>query len=86
MELDNKYRIVYDENNVILQFHEIRVKNKKDDTKEDYEFVDSFYYPNVKSALKSYVQKSIKGSQSVLDLMCRIDDLEIKIDKLKNNK
>ena len=87
MTLDGNYRIVYDENNVVLQFHEIREKTKKlDNSKESYEYVDNFYFPTVKHALKSYINKSLKYSNSHLDLICRIEDLELKIDKLKLNK
>lgn len=83
MKLDEKYRIVYDENNVVLQFFEQRVKEKKDGNKENYEFVDSFYFPNIKQALKSYANKTLKGSSSFLDLICRIELLESKIDNLE---
>lgn len=85
MELDEKFRILYDESNVILQFHEIRDRKKKDETIESYEYVDNFYYPTILHALKSYTNKSLKYSKSILDLICRIEDLEVKINKLKLN-
>ena len=87
MELDKNYRIVYDETNVILQFHEIREKTKKiDNSKERYEYIDNFYYPTVKHALKGYINKCLKYSNSMLELICSIEDLELKIDKLELNK
>jgi hypothetical protein len=83
MEVDEKFRIVYDENNVILQFHEIRIKSKKDETKEEYEFVDNFYYSNIAQALKSYTNKCLKGSDSISELIQRIENLETLIPNLK---
>ena len=82
MELDDKYRVVYDENNVVLQFYEKRVKTKKSGDKETYEFTDNFYYPNIKSALKAYLNKSIKGSESVKVVLERINLVENRINQL----
>lgn len=82
MELDDKYRVVYDENNVVLQFYEKRVKTKKSGDKEVYEFTDNFYYPNIKSALKAYLNKSIKGSESVKVVLERINLVENRINQL----
>ena len=83
MQVDEKFRIVYDENNVILQFHEIRIKTKKDGTEEQYEFVDNFYYSNITQALKSYTNKCLNGSNSILGLIKRIENLETLIPNLK---
>lgn len=88
MDLDENYRILYDETNVILQFHELRIKGEKAKNKgEQFEFTQDYFYPNIKSALKSYINKSLKGSNSILDLVCRIEDLENRVSNIKlNNK
>jgi methionine salvage enolase-phosphatase E1 len=85
MKLASNYRIVKEENNTILQFHEDRVKIKKDGTKEPYEFVDSFFYPNLKSALKAYVNKAVGDCKEVKEVLKKIEQLENKIDKLLKN-
>ena len=83
MDLDSKYRIVYDDNNVVLQFHEKRKRVKvKTGVEEDYEYVDNFYYSNMKQALKNYVNKSLKGAESIDKLIIAIEKLETKIDNL----
>ena len=82
MDIDNKYRIVYDENNVILQFHEDRIKVKKDGSKETYEFTDNYYYHNLKYALRGYVNKSLKYNELLVDVLFEIKRVEDKIDKL----
>jgi len=84
MELNENYRIITDENNVILQFFETREKeNKKDGSKEPYEFTDNFYYPTIKTALRGFLNKSIKPSTAVEDCLYRIEEVENIIKSLK---
>ena len=85
MKLDEKHLIVYDDNNVTLRFQENRVRRKKDETEEVYLFKEDRYYPSVKSALKSYVDLKLKGSESIQDILYRIDEVELLISKLKTN-
>ena len=82
MDIDNKYKIVYDENNVILQFHEDRIKVKKDGSKETYEFTDNYYYHNLKYALKGYLNKALKYNESLSDVLDELKRIEDKIDNL----
>ena len=76
MKLDDNYRLVYDENNVVLRYEENRVRIKKDETKEPYLFNEDRYYPTVKSALKAYLNISLKGSRSIEDIISRIEKAE----------
>ncbi len=85
MKLDEKHLLVYDENNVTLRFQENRVRKKKDKTEESYLFQEDRYYPNVKSALKSYVNLKLKGSESIQNILDRIDEVELLINELKTN-
>lgn len=82
MNLSENYRLVFDENNVTLQFFEQRERNKQDGTKEPFEYTDNLYYPNVKTALKAFLQKSLNGSESVEQCLKRINEVEVKIDKI----
>lgn len=82
MQLNETYRITKDENNVILQFHENRERNKKDGTVEVYEFVDNWYYPSVKMALKSFLNKSVDQAGSVKEVLDKIEEAERRIDNL----
>ena len=85
MQLSEKYRITTDDNNVVLQFYEVRERQKKDGTIEMHEHTENLYYPTIRSALKSFVQKELKHSTSIDDCLKRIDALERLIDTLKFN-
>ena len=76
MKLDDNYLLVYDESNVVLRYEENRIRIKKDGTKEPYLFNEDRYYPNVKTALKAYLNISLKGSTSVEDIINRIEKAE----------
>lgn len=83
MQLSHNYRLVFDENNVTLQYFEMREKNKKDGTKEMYEYQSNTYHGSVKQALKAFLALEIKGSESVADCFARIESAEKKIDQLQ---
>lgn len=83
MEIAQNARILFDENNVILQFFEQRERTKKDGTKEPYEYQDNYYYGSVKQALKSYLNKSLKYAENIQEILRRIDEVEQKIDALQ---
>lgn len=72
MKLNDNYFIKYDETNVILVFAEERL-NKKDELTT---YTEDYYYPTVETALKAFLQKSIKGSESVDEILKRIEDVE----------
>lgn len=79
MELSKNYRIVKDENNVILQFHEYRTREKGKLKGELYEFTDDYYYPNLKTALKSYVNKTLSFCSDIEEVLLKISELEDKL-------
>lgn len=85
MQLSDKYRIDFDENNVMLRFFETREKTKKDGAKEPYEYVETTFHGTVKNALNAFLQKSIRGSESVVEVLKRIEEVEEKIDLLIEN-
>ena len=76
MKLDENYLLVYDESNVVLRYEENRIRIKKDETKEPYLFNEDRYYPNVKTALKAYLNISLKRSTSIEDVIDRIEKAE----------
>lgn len=82
--LSEKYRIIEDANNTVLQFFEIRTRKKKDGTDEQYEFVDDFFYPDLKSALISFIQKEIKYSANIDEVLSRISAIEKTINHLQS--
>ena len=87
MKLSEDFHLEFDENNVVLVFSEERVRvKKKRAVKEIYTYTDKYYYPNVKSALKAYINKDIDkaagGFAFVETLYEYIVLLEVKIDEL----
>lgn len=82
MKLNKNYRIVYEENNTILQFFEQRKKVKKDKSEEQYEYVDNYYYPHLKSALKAYLNKVVSDT-TIEGVVSKIENVEKLILNLK---
>ena len=78
MKLNENYSIVYDSENVILQFSEYR-KNKNGDNKL---VVDNMYYPSLKTALNGFLIKCTWGLETANEVLCKLNELEILI----NNK
>lgn len=84
INLNKNYRIVFDDNNIFLQFFELREKNKKEtEEKVEFEYTENCYYPNVKSALKGFLNKYLDGSSSVDEVLKRTDEVENIINNLK---
>lgn len=84
LSLDDKYRIETDDNNVVLQFFENRIrKNKKTKLEEEYEYVESFYYPSIKTALKAYLNKALKECKTTTHILSELKRVECIIDKIK---
>lgn len=74
MKLNEKYSIVYDSENVILQFSEYRI-NKKGENKL---VIDNMYYPSLKTALNGFLVKctwEIKTAEEVLKELNRVENL-----------
>jgi len=88
MELNKNYRIIYDSENTILQFYENKEIFKKEDklkikgTGEIKEFTENYYYPNLKSALKGFLNKcnwNIKTAEQILKKLNEIEQIINKI-------
>ena len=86
MRISDNYRVLPDDNNVILQFHENRTRGKKDGSTEVYEYTENTYHKTMKQALTAFLNKSQEGSQTVSDLILRIEKVEAEIEKLNLTK
>ena len=75
MNLNEKYRIIYDENNTILQFFEQREKKAKDGGFEPYEFQDNAYYPNLKTALQGFLNKCTWGLETAKEVLTKLEEV-----------
>mgnify|MGYP006361604661 FL=1 len=80
MHLSEHYRLVFETDNVVLQYFETRERTKKDGTKEMYEFQQNTYHNTVPNALRAYLHKSLVGSKSIEECLERIKSLEQKYD------
>lgn len=81
MKLTENYSIEFDENNAILVFKETKTK-KKEGVDVEYVSTDRFFYPNLKTCLSAFIQKDLHGSTSILNVLNRIDELDLIISKL----
>ena len=83
IELSKNYRIVFDQNNVILE-KLVRIgtpKNRKTANPRQ-EWKELTYHSTLKSALKNYTDLELKNSDSLEDLVCRLVALEKQINEL----
>jgi 23S rRNA maturation mini-RNase III len=81
--LDNNYRInTEDSNNCILEFFEIRTKNKDTEKEEQFEYVDQYFYSNVHDCLIKYLYLTQKSSKTVEEILAKTKQVESLIQKL----
>jgi len=83
MKLDKNYTITGESYNWILKY---KSDPKVDDKKKEYTTKSTWYFSNIKHALKKYMDESLKSSNSVEDLMEALIRVEEKINNLKLNK
>jgi len=98
MQLNENYRIIYDSDNTILQFFEQREKqivtkvldettgkNKHVSTPsgEFIEYVDNYYYPNLKTALTGFLNKCTWGFETANQVITELNKIELLIKSIK---
>lgn len=88
MKLNDKYRIIYDTDNTILQFFEQREVNVKDEVTKKYvgtgefkEHTENFYYPNLKTALNGFLNKCTWGLENAKEVLVMLERVELLISK-----
>lgn len=58
-------------------------KTKEDGT--EYESVDNWYYPKLSNCLAKYMDESLKPSETISELLLRLDGIEENLETIKNN-
>lgn len=92
MRLDDRYRLQNNSiNGVELVFEETRQKkSKKDDSLQDYQFIETWYYPNPILAIKKWISltsANVQNLDELINLTSKIDKTLDKIyEEFKNNK
>jgi hypothetical protein len=80
MNLNENYRIVYDSENCILQYFDLREKKIKDTGKtETFEFTENFYYPNLKTALCGFLHKQLWSNGNAESILEKIVEVKLLI-------
>ena len=79
MIIDEKYSI---EKDGTLVFREKRIRREGKSKGEEFIYEDLYYYPNVNSCLKAYLNKSLEESTDVKHCIQLIQDTYNKIAKL----
>lgn len=86
MKIDENYSISIDSNNVMLNYKSDAYEKMIKGELRSVTTKNTNYFPNVKMALKSYVNKVVDQSASeslnVLELLSKIEVIEDKIDLL----
>lgn len=81
--LDDKFYLEPDQfKGLVLVFHEMRERKKKDKTTETYEFEDRFYHPTLSQTLRKYMTLKVNYANCINELHTIVSQLEIKIDSL----
>jgi len=75
MNLNENFRIIYDENNTILQYYQDRVRTLKDGSFQEYEFQDNSYYPNLKTALQGFLNKCTWGLETAKEVLTKLEEV-----------
>lgn len=81
MKILDKYKIEKDAHNTILKVREEHTGTRKGVTKTTTRW-DSYYYPNLKSALRKIVDLEATGCKTAEELLERWDKLESVIKNL----
>jgi hypothetical protein len=78
MKLDENYRIESDKYNFTLIYESKTFDEAK---KKEVNSIDEWHYPDLKYALKKYVNQVIKPCESVVSVLEKLTELELLIDK-----
>ncbi|WP_194767867.1 hypothetical protein [Tamlana sp. I1] len=85
IELSENYKIEKDFYSWVLVFSETREKkNQKTLEMEPFVFVDRWFYPDLKQALKKYIDLDLRHSNSIDEILLKLDSISNKIDLLSN--
>lgn len=79
IKLDEKYRIEKYPNGYKLVYETSSIKTIKGETKE-VSTVDRWYYSSVKQCMKKYVNEFIGDSNSIKDLIDRLEKIEERLE------
>lgn len=80
IQLDNNYRIETDANNYTLIKEENTGEIHKETGKETIS-KDQWYFPKLNQCLSKYLNESVKGAESVKELLEKVNEVEAKINK-----
>ena len=89
--LDKKWSILPDTYSWELRFTETRVREKVDAKKvktgevEDFEFVNSWWYPKISMCLNKFKEESLKTIETVEEILSKLDSIDKKIGEIKND-
>lgn len=79
MKIDNNYSLQISKDCVNLKYESEYINEKGKTVKQK----DNWYYPNVKMALKKYVNECVSYASNIDEIISKIEEVETKIDNLK---
>lgn len=84
IRLDENFTIEGEKYNWILKFEENRTREDKNGKEVSYVSRDTWYYPKVSQALRRYKEEALKISDSVEELLQKVENLETVITETCN--
>lgn len=83
IKLDNKYRLQNNNTHgVELVFEETRVKLTKDNQEKEYQFTDTWYYPNPVLAIKKWIELTSANVKNLDELILATDGINKNLDAI----
>lgn len=83
LQLDKNWRIESDTYSWVLIFQETRQKETGE--KEDFEYINNWYYPKISQALEKYKQETLKTTETIEQMLSKLDEINKKIGEIKND-
>ena len=84
LDLDSNWYLEPDsDSGIVLVFHEIRQKTKKDTNKEeDFLYEEKRFYPRIAQALTKYIDATQNNSETLQEILDKTDKLNKLVEKL----
>ena len=80
IKLDENYKMVSDNHNWTLEFESIRFDEEK---QKEVKSKDEWHYPSIQGCLKKYLDQSGKNSNSIDELIEKLNEIYLVIKNLK---
>jgi hypothetical protein len=83
IKIDDEYSLTHEPESWVLHYESMPFTKSLMGKVTECRNRDQWYYPNIKMALKRYMDQCLKDCDNVSAILNRIDEIEVKIDNLR---